>query len=552
MSMQLRINNAVIASELFLGDEIDVEVALVDPTRESCPLISAVSFELDIRAVCETGDELILDPLLSRPCISRGACCIKVSLNPTCLCNLRSVGQTFSIVISASQYDLVERSKPIRIIRARLHIDNIEDLPSVFYKDAKTSMISLVLSLRDKNHKVVEQFLQLSLVPMYEDCSNPKGISPVANCRVLQVGESRYLHLGRGKVDVRLVENSRATIHRNRRFVVMVMADDAKSGISPVGTSPIEVQAKYHKKTGLQAGHGKPGNSHLREVPAQAQVGRPVGSLKKEVQMPISPWAIGEYIVNQLKSFRWQEADVPHGAGYASPFYVGVSNPNKAIDQLQSRLKAFRNGDTSVFSDCIGGGVEVPPMPLPACKEEPLCAQEWDTCGAGLDFPQSFPLPFPGVSSPPLTPCYYFSEEEGEGEEHIDTKDLYPAPKREGVATKRQDHEQHGVGRAADGVNFFDKYYKKNVINYVMKDEKNIKKESLKLETSDSVSVRSSASSAWDELFFLDDVMSIGFDAVEGGGCVGGQDFSSSKKRSLNQWDEDSRSPKHWRYDNSS
>lgn len=362
--MSLRINNDIIQSEAFLGEEINVEVALVDPTRESCPLVANVTMELAITAICEeSGEELELEPFSSPPCISCGACQMRVSLREySSLRNGRSLGKQIRIVASTLDGEMVEQSSPITVIRARLHLDNRSEIQPLFFKDAKLSTIPLVLSLRDRHNQYVDEFVELTLSPLYEDHASQSGVSPVPDQSILQImGQARYLHSGQGRVDVRITEVSRDKKHKKekgksgiKRFVVKVEASKLQSGISGVLSDPIEVQAKYHAPKKSQAPKKEKGVAVKEEKCVLSE--RLAAAAHSAAIM-----AVGDHVVGRLRSLRWTKVE-PSAVGSSSDSLYDMWYPNNEIDDLQAKLKSFLNGDVSAFAEPMSvGTLKQPP-----------------------------------------------------------------------------------------------------------------------------------------------------------------------------------------------
>jgi hypothetical protein len=372
--MQLRINNHVLPSETFLGDEFSVEITAVDPTRESCPLISTFTAALSITAVCkESRQELVLSPSESPVWVIGGVCQMKLSLDETSLVNQGSIGKAMEIVVTFEGYGRVEVSSAVEIIRARLQLDCPDEMPAIFFKDAKTSTIPVTLSLRDRSGRLLDEDCNLVMKPLYEDLDAESRISQVADCSILSVVGDARLRRGKGRVYVRLETYSQKTEHRKRRFIVQASASLRSLGIASVLTAPVLAQAKDHRvKNSKKQSKKQSVASSRRALKKEPKIEKTervdawdefTARAKKinvveaqALRFQLTQLAIGEYVKSKLESLRWVE-DLSRPEG-AAPFYLGVTNPNRDIDDLKARLKSFLAGDMCAFDDCI----QLPPL----------------------------------------------------------------------------------------------------------------------------------------------------------------------------------------------
>lgn len=277
-------------------------------------------------------------------------------------------------------------------IRHRLVINNIDEIPGVWFKDqgGRQKCIDIVVGLVGENSEnITNRSIPIKIRLQY------LGGESVVKQEILEVTRDSCMYIGAtGRTELKVRINEVSMRHQGRCFCVVVTPDTLKdptcSDVSPATTSGIEIRSKLVKSkrpleepmeqysspeerpTNLRKTAHIPTISPISLQPqiltppriiSQDSFFRPPPVMFSHPPRNTTEWA--QYVVNRLQHMRWEQIGSEiEPSGSHRPVY-SMRNPNAIIDEILSSYSAMTGesiGATtlSVYSQEDGeGGTDI-------------------------------------------------------------------------------------------------------------------------------------------------------------------------------------------------
>jgi hypothetical protein len=241
-----------------------------------------------------------------------GTCTVSLAFNKNDAANLASVGKCVEIVLACDGLDDI--SKSIKLVKGRLQLRNLQDVPTVFYYGKK---IPLSLSVHGVNMQILEEDVEVTAIAHYaqepdKPISNVVTICKRENSSKLQVQDTFLLQKGMGTMFIRIDASSRN--HGNQKFVVEITSPLYES----VFLQPISGMARYRESS-----KSKP----VSKIPVN-EMSVPEITTSQRL-------AIGISVMRQLQAM----------------IHTGVPDPIQYMSDQKERSKRYVGGDITAFDD---------------------------------------------------------------------------------------------------------------------------------------------------------------------------------------------------------